>query len=57
MKYLLTTVATLGVVFALAMLWSKGEDKKDSSLKTIAIVGFIAFLILAYVLTGGSSDD
>jgi hypothetical protein len=57
MQYLLIIIGTLAVTFALAMLWTKGKDQKDQSLKIIAVVAAIAFVVLAFVLTGSASDE
>jgi hypothetical protein len=57
MKEVLIPIGALAIAFALAMLWLKGETEKDKSLKTIAVVAGVAFLVLALLLAGGSSGD
>ena len=59
MKHLIVWAATLAIMVAFGMLYMKGDDKEkpEPILKTIAIVGIVAFLILAFVLPGESSDD
>lgn len=57
MKYILISFAVLAITFALAMLWIKGKDQKDRSLKIIAVAAAIAFIMLAFIFTGSSSDE
>jgi membrane protein YdbS with pleckstrin-like domain len=57
MMYILISFAVLALTFAIGMLWTKGKDDNDSSLKTIAVVAAVAFIVLALILPGGSTGQ
>jgi hypothetical protein len=57
MKLFLITVGTLAITLALGMLWTKGQDEKDKSLKAIAVIAGIAFLVLAQILGSNVPAD